>query len=54
MCPHSHTYAHIVQDYFRPVTGLPINNYFSAFKFKWLYENVEQVRDAVDQDQVCA
>ncbi|KAF5838121.1 hypothetical protein DUNSADRAFT_3371 [Dunaliella salina] len=39
------------KDYFRPVTGLPINNYFSAFKFKWLYENCEAVRDAVDQDQ---
>ena len=48
---HIHTHAH-AQDYFRPVTGLPINNYFSAFKFKWLYENVEVVRDAVDQDQV--
>uniref|UniRef100_A0A7S3VPC6 glycerol kinase n=1 Tax=Dunaliella tertiolecta TaxID=3047 RepID=A0A7S3VPC6_DUNTE len=39
------------KDYFRPVTGLPINNYFSAFKFKWMYENCEAVRDAVDQDQ---
>lgn len=34
------------------MTGLPINNYFSAFKFKWMYENVEQVRNAVDLDQV--
>jgi len=38
------------QDFFRPVTGLPIHNYFPAFKFKWLYDYVEAVRGAVDED----
>jgi glycerol kinase len=37
------------QDYFRPVTGLPISTYFSAFKYLWLYENVPQVRAAVEE-----
>lgn len=36
------------KDFFRPVTGLPISTYFSAFKFKWLYDNVEVVKQAVD------
>lgn len=34
------------RDYFRPVTGLPISTYFSAFKFQWLYEHVPAVRAA--------
>nr|ACL28161.1 hypothetical protein [Dunaliella viridis] len=38
-------------DFFRAITGLPIHSYFPAFKIKWLYENVEAVRNAVDQDQ---
>jgi glycerol kinase len=37
----------MLQDYFRPVTGLPISTYFSAFKFLWLYEHVAAVRRAV-------
>eukprot|EP00775_Hariotina_reticulata_P008277 gene8277-8464_t len=31
------------KDHFRPVTGLPISTYFSAYKFQWLYENVQEV-----------
>eukprot|EP00199_Chlamydomonas_sp_CCMP681_P001310 CAMPEP_0119107008 /NCGR_PEP_ID=MMETSP1180-20130426/7896_1 /TAXON_ID=3052 ORGANISM="Chlamydomonas cf sp, Strain CCMP681" /NCGR_SAMPLE_ID=MMETSP1180 /ASSEMBLY_ACC=CAM_ASM_000741 /LENGTH=609 /DNA_ID=CAMNT_0007092431 /DNA_START=328 /DNA_END=2157 /DNA_ORIENTATION=- len=38
------------KDYFRPTTGLPISTYFSAFKFKWMYDNVPQVTEAVDTD----
>ena len=34
-------------DRFRPVTGLPISTYFSAFKVKWLLENVPEVQTAV-------
>lgn len=34
------------RDFFRPVTGLPISTYFSAFKLKWMLENVEPVRAA--------
>ncbi|GFH21210.1 uncharacterized protein HaLaN_18465, partial [Haematococcus lacustris] len=41
------------KDYFRPITGLPISTYFSAFKFKWLYENVKEVQAAVDGGQAC-
>eukprot|EP00195_Chlamydomonas_chlamydogama_P007939 CAMPEP_0202896430 /NCGR_PEP_ID=MMETSP1392-20130828/5443_1 /ASSEMBLY_ACC=CAM_ASM_000868 /TAXON_ID=225041 /ORGANISM="Chlamydomonas chlamydogama, Strain SAG 11-48b" /LENGTH=510 /DNA_ID=CAMNT_0049581793 /DNA_START=69 /DNA_END=1601 /DNA_ORIENTATION=- len=41
------------KDYFRPVTGLPISTYFSAFKFKWMYDNVPAVREAVDADLAC-
>jgi glycerol kinase len=41
------------KEYFRAVTGLPISTYFSAFKFKWLYENVEAVKKAVDEDMAC-
>ena len=32
------------------MTGLPISTYFSAFKFKWLYDNVDEVQRAVDND----
>lgn len=34
-------------DHFRPVTGLPISTYFSAFKVKWLLDNVAEVKAAV-------
>ncbi|PSC73566.1 Glycerol kinase [Micractinium conductrix] len=34
------------QDYFRPVTGLPISTYFSAYKLKWLLDNVPAVAQA--------
>jgi len=33
-------------DYFREKTGLPISTYFSAVKFKWLYDNVPGVKEA--------
>ena len=39
-----------VQDYFRKVTGLPISTYFSAYKFRWLVENVDEVQEAVSND----
>ena len=32
-----------MQDAFRPVTGLPISTYFSAFKWAWLLESVPKV-----------
>lgn len=31
------------KDHFRPVTGLPISTYFSAYKFQWMRENVPEV-----------
>ncbi|KAL4421980.1 hypothetical protein ABPG77_011003 [Micractinium sp. CCAP 211/92] len=34
------------QNYFRPVTGLPISTYFSAYKLKWLLDNVPAVAAA--------
>ncbi|MBD3391334.1 MAG: glycerol kinase GlpK [Chitinivibrionales bacterium] len=36
-------------DAFRPVTGLPLSTYFSAFKLVWLIANVKIVREAVDR-----
>ena len=38
---------HALQDAFRETTGLPISTYFSAYKWLWLLENVEAVRQAV-------
>lgn len=35
------------QDHFRPVTGLPISTYFSAYKLKWLMANNKDVADAI-------
>lgn len=35
------------KDHFRSITGLPISTYFSAFKLRWLLDEVEQVRAAV-------
>lgn len=35
------------KDHFRPVTGLPVSTYFSAYKVAWLIENCEQVRELV-------
>ena len=34
-------------DRFRPVTGLPVSTYFSAFKVKWLLDNVAEVSSAM-------
>jgi hypothetical protein len=31
------------KDHFRPITGLPISTYFSAYKVQWLLENVPAV-----------
>ena len=36
-----------VQDYFRPVTGLPVSTYFSAYKWRWLWQHVPAVAEAV-------
>lgn len=34
-------------NYFKPICGLPISPYFSAFKIKWLMHYVPQVKKAV-------
>jgi len=36
------------QDALQSKTGLPISTYFSALKVKWLYDNVENVRCAIE------
>ncbi|KAK9834827.1 hypothetical protein WJX81_001779 [Elliptochloris bilobata] len=36
-------------DHFRPVTGLPVSTYFSAYKWRWLRENVPAVAEAAAQ-----
>lgn len=33
-------------------TGLPMSTYFSAFKLKWLIENVEAVQEALKEDRL--
>ncbi len=33
-------------DAYREICGLPLNTYFSAFKMKWLLENIEKVKQA--------
>ncbi|GAB4822772.1 hypothetical protein N2152v2_009818 [Parachlorella kessleri] len=33
-------------DHFRQVTGLPISTYFSAYKLRWLLDNVPEVAEA--------
>lgn len=38
------------KDHFRPITGLPISTYFSAYKFQWLLEHVPEVCACVRQD----
>jgi hypothetical protein len=32
------------KDHFRPVTGLPVSTYFSAYKAQWMVEHSEEVR----------
>lgn len=39
------------RDAFRAVTGLPVSTYFSAYKLKWLLENVPKVSEAAQQGQ---
>lgn len=36
------------KDHFRPVTGLPVSTYFSAYKVQWMMENSKEVRHAVE------
>ena len=35
------------KDYYREKTGLPMATYFSAFKFKWMIENVLQIKEKI-------
>ncbi|NXC77166.1 GLPK kinase, partial [Anhinga anhinga] len=35
--------------YFKFRTGLPLSTYFSAVKLRWLLDNVEEIRQAVDE-----
>ncbi|XP_070201897.1 glycerol kinase 3-like isoform X2 [Littorina saxatilis] len=37
------------KDYLRPYCGLPITTYFSAVKLRWLLDNSESVRKAVEE-----
>ncbi|KAI3433434.1 hypothetical protein D9Q98_003249 [Chlorella vulgaris] len=41
------------RDYFRPVTGLPVSTYFSAYKLKWLLDNVPEVAAAAAEGRCC-
>lgn len=36
----------VTQDFFRPVTGLPVSTYFSAYKWRWLRQQVPAVARA--------
>jgi glycerol kinase len=35
------------KNYFKPLCGLPISPYFSAFKLKWLMHHVPEVKKAI-------
>lgn len=37
---------------FKDKTGLPMSTYFSAFKLKWLMENVDDVRQALEEKRL--
>lgn len=39
-------------DAFKPLTGLPISTYFSAFKIQWLLNNVEEIKAADEKGDV--
>lgn len=41
-------------DRLRPLTGLPLSPYFSASKIKWIFDNVEGVREAANRGDVLA
>jgi len=41
--------CHALQDAFRETTGLPMSTYFSAFKWLWLLENVDAVKQAKEE-----
>ncbi|KAG1673171.1 hypothetical protein FOA52_015282 [Chlamydomonas sp. UWO 241] len=40
-------------EHFRAKTGLPISTYLLAYKFKWMYDNVDDVTRAVDSGDAC-
>jgi glycerol kinase len=35
------------KDYLRSKTGLPINTYFSANKYKWMIENISDIKERI-------
>ncbi|MBW0507979.1 hypothetical protein O181_047694 [Austropuccinia psidii MF-1] len=39
-------------DQLKVKTGLPISNYFTAIKLKWLVDNVEAVKEALESDNL--
>lgn len=41
--------CHALQDAFRETTGLPMSTYFSAFKWLWLLEDVDAVKQAKEE-----
>jgi glycerol kinase len=40
------------RNHFKKITGLPISTYFSAFKIKWLLENIPEVKSAHEASDV--
>ena len=44
------------KDYYRKKTGLPMTTYFSAFKFKWMIDNIPQLQEKIlnkDIEDIC-
>ncbi|POW21900.1 hypothetical protein PSHT_01913 [Puccinia striiformis] len=39
-------------DQLKPKTGLPLSNYFTAIKLRWLVDNVPAVQEAIDADNL--
>lgn len=40
------------KNYLKPICGLPVNPYFSAFKIQWLIDNVPSVKKAI-KEKIC-
>lgn len=38
-------------EHFKSLCGLPVSTYFSALKIKWLIDNVEEVRTAINENR---
>jgi glycerol kinase len=43
-----------VQNHFQEITGLPISTYFSAYKLRWMLDNVAAVKQAAEKGTLMA
>jgi glycerol kinase len=43
------TFSFLLINFFKEQCGLPISTYFSALKIRWLMDNNEDVRNAIEE-----